>query len=93
MNESAQRRVAIVVVGRTPHQGDGSAVTGQRATGRFVQAQVSMEVLDLMDDPLRELEHLRKLATIDPAKRFDKLYRLVGHLKLLTGAGERVRST
>jgi RNA-directed DNA polymerase len=44
-----------------------------------------------MDDPLRELEHLRKLATIDPAKRFDKLYRLVGHLKLLTCAGERVR--
>src|SRR3712207_5111696 len=39
-----------------------------------------MEGLDLMDDPLRELEHLKKLAA-DPTKRFDKLYRLVGHLK------------
>lgn len=50
-----------------------------------------MEVLDLMDDPLRELEHLRKLAPTDPTKRFDKLYRVVGHLQLLTCAGERVR--
>jgi hypothetical protein len=40
-------------------QGDGSAVTGRRATGDFVQAPVCMEGLDLMDDPLRELEHLR----------------------------------
>ena len=91
MNESGQRRVAIVVVGVTPHQGDGSAVTGRRATGDFVQAPVRIEELDLMDDPLRELEHLRKLAAAEPIKRFDRLYRLVGHIKLLTGAGERVR--
>jgi hypothetical protein len=57
--------VAIIVVGVAPHQGDGSAVTGRRATGNFVQAQVSMEVLDLMNDPLRELEHLRRLAAAD----------------------------
>ena len=44
-----------------------------------------------MDDPLRELEHLRKLAAAEPTKRFDRLSRLVGPLKLLTGAGERVR--
>jgi group II intron reverse transcriptase/maturase len=91
MNESGQRRVAIVVGGVTPHQGDGSTVTGRRATGDFVQAPVRIEELDLMDDPLRELEHLRKLAATEPTKRFDRLYRLVGHIKLLTGAGERVR--
>lgn len=44
-----------------------------------------------MDDPLRALEHLRKLAAAEPTKRFDTLYRLVGHIKLLTCAGERVR--
>jgi len=60
MNESGQRRVAIVVGGVTPHQGDGSTVTGRRATGDFVQAPVRMEGLDLRNDPLRELEHLHK---------------------------------
>jgi RNA-directed DNA polymerase len=50
-----------------------------------------MEGLDLMDDPLRELEHLRQLAAAEPTKRFDRLYRVVGHIKLLTGAGEHGR--
>jgi retron-type reverse transcriptase len=44
-----------------------------------------------MDAPLRELEHLRKLAAAEPTKRCDRLYRLVGHITLLTGAGERGR--
>jgi group II intron reverse transcriptase/maturase len=50
-----------------------------------------MEELDLMDDPLSELGHLRKLAKTDPTKRFDKLYRLVCHPDLLAVAAERVR--
>jgi len=37
---------------------------------RFVQEQVSIEELDLMQDALRELEHLSKLATADLTKRF-----------------------
>ena len=60
MNEGGQRRVAVVVVGVTSHLGDGSAVTGRRATGDSVQAPVRIEELDLMKDPQRELEHLRK---------------------------------
>src|ERR687895_1336791 len=64
MNERGQRRVIVVVVGVTPHQGDGSAVTGRRITGNFVQSLVSIEVLDLMNDPLRELEHLSKVLTV-----------------------------
>jgi len=43
-----------------------------------------------MQDALRELEHLSKLATADLTKRFGKLY-LVSHIQLLTIAGERVR--
>jgi hypothetical protein len=44
-----------------------------------------------MKDPQRELEHLRKLATADPNKRFGKLYCLVSHVQLLTIASQRVR--
>jgi group II intron reverse transcriptase/maturase len=44
-----------------------------------------------MRDPQRELEHRRKLAAADPAKRFSKLYRLVSHRELLHRAAERVR--
>ena len=44
-----------------------------------------------MNDPLRELEHLSKLASADPTKRFSDLYRLVSHWKLLALAGERVK--
>src|SRR5689334_12946259 len=44
-----------------------------------------------MGDPLRELEHLGRLAAADPAKRFDKLYKLVRNAQLLRIAAERVR--
>ena len=43
-----------------------------------------------MRDPLSELGHLRKLAKADPAKRFDKLYRLVCAEDILAIAAERV---
>jgi retron-type reverse transcriptase len=43
-----------------------------------------------MRDPLSELGHLRKLAKVDPTKRFDKLYRLVGARDILVIASERV---
>src|SRR6266571_5288836 len=75
----------------TPHQGDGSAVTGRRTTGNVVQAQGSTEELDLMCDPQRELEHLGKLAAAEPTKRFGTLYRLVSHPQMLSLAGEHVR--
>jgi group II intron reverse transcriptase/maturase len=52
---------------------------------------MSMEELDLMDDPLSELGHLRKLARTSPTKRFDKLYRLICHPEMLAVAAERVR--
>ena len=44
-----------------------------------------------MTDPLRELEHLNRLAAADPAKRFDKLYKLVRNEQLIKLAAERVR--
>src|SRR5262249_16815939 len=91
MQEPGQRSVVIVVVGVTPHRGDGSAVTGRRTTGNIVQAPVSTEELDLMCDPHRELEHLGKLAAAESTKRFGKLYRLVSHPQMLSLAGEHVR--
>src|SRR5262245_38882194 len=45
-----------------------------------------------MSDPQRELEHLRKLATADPHKRFGKLLKIVRQEAFLTGAWERVRT-
>ncbi len=59
MSEGDQCRVIIVVGGVTSTQGDGSAVAGRRITGNGVQAWMSTEELDLMRDPLQELEHLR----------------------------------
>jgi RNA-directed DNA polymerase len=50
-----------------------------------------MEVIDLVTDPLRELEHLNRLTAADPAKRFDKLYKLVRNEQLIKLAAERVR--
>ena len=43
-----------------------------------------------MRDPLSELGHLRKLATAEPTKRFDKLYRVVSAREILAIASERV---
>ncbi len=64
---------------------------GRRTTGNVVQEQMSMEELDLMDDPFEELGHLRKLARTNPTKRFDTLYRLICHPEMLAVAAERVR--
>jgi group II intron reverse transcriptase/maturase len=50
-----------------------------------------MEELDLMIDPYAELEHLRKLATADPAKRFGKLLKIVRQEAFLEIAWQRVR--
>src|SRR5215204_7814245 len=48
-----------------------------RVTGIVVQACMCTEVLDLMSDPIRELEHRGKRAAAEPAKRCGKLYKLV----------------
>lgn len=45
-----------------------------------------------MNDPQRELEHLRKLATVDSRKRFDKLLKMVRQEGLLTLAWQRVHT-
>ena len=45
-----------------------------------------------MSDPQRELEHLRKLATANPHKRFGKLLKIVRQETFLTWAWERVRT-
>ena len=45
-----------------------------------------------MSDPQRELEHLRKLATANPHKRFGKLPKIVRQETFLTWAWERVRT-
>ncbi len=43
-------------------------------------------------DPLRELEHLRKLAIADPTKRLDKLLKIVRQEAFLAMSWERVRA-
>jgi RNA-directed DNA polymerase len=43
-----------------------------------------------MRDVMLELDHLKKLATQDPTKRFDRLYRLVCQRQLLAVAKERI---
>src|SRR5215470_7504522 len=53
-NGGSQDRVVAVVVGVTPHPGDGSTVTGRRTTGKVVQTTMSTEELDLMGDPLKD---------------------------------------
>lgn len=45
-----------------------------------------------MKDPQRELEHLRKLASADPTKRFGKLLKAVKQETFLTMAWERIRT-
>src|SRR4030095_12992722 len=46
--------------------------------------------LDLMRDVITELAHLQDLARHDPAKRFDRLYRLLRHPLLLALAKDRI---
>lgn len=50
------------------------------------------EVLDLMGAVTHELEHIRKLATADPEKRFGKLYRLVSRMDMLSSAWAHVKA-
>lgn len=50
-----------------------------------------MEVLDLVNAIQHELEHVRKLATASPEKRFDKLYRLVCQMSTLSQAWQDIR--
>jgi RNA-directed DNA polymerase len=51
-----------------------------------------MEELDLVNAPLRELEHLRKLAAAEPTKRFEKLLKLVRQEVFLSAAWQHVRT-
>jgi len=44
-----------------------------------------------MSDVQRELEHIHKLAIANPEYRFDKLYKLVGKVEMLTLAWERIK--
>lgn len=44
-----------------------------------------------MSDVQRELEHIHKLAAANPEYRFDKLYKLVGKVEMLTLAWETIR--
>jgi RNA-directed DNA polymerase len=53
---------------------------------------VSTEVIDLVRDPQRELEHLRELATADPTKRFGKLLKTIRQETFLVMAWERIRT-
>ena len=50
-----------------------------------------MEVLDLMDARQHELEHVRKLATASPEKRFDKLYKWVCQMSTLSQAWQDIQ--
>jgi group II intron reverse transcriptase/maturase len=45
-----------------------------------------------MHDPQHELEHLRKLATIHPTQRFDKLSKIVRQESFLATVWERIRT-
>lgn len=45
-----------------------------------------------MSDPQRELEHLRRLATANPTKRFDKLLKIVRQEAFLALVWRRVRT-
>jgi group II intron reverse transcriptase/maturase len=90
--ENSRGRVTVVVVGRTPHQGDGNAV--YRAKGHtqaeWFKQRERMEELDLVNAPHRELEHLRILAAAEPTKRFGKLLKLVRQEVFLNAAWQHV---
>ena len=45
-----------------------------------------------MNDPQRELEHLRKLATAEPTKRFGKLHKMIRQEVFLTMVWQRVQT-
>jgi len=82
-------------ISRASNAAPGSARksrAGRRATGEVVQDLVSMEVIDLMKDPQRELEHLRKMAAAEPTKRFGKLHKIVRQENFLKLVWQRVKT-
>jgi len=51
-----------------------------------------MEVIDLVKEPQQELEHLKKLATAEPDKRFGKLLKIVRQETFLAMVWQRVKT-
>src|SRR5262245_46573667 len=83
--------LAIVVGGVTSTQGVWESHTqGQGPESLPSKPAAHTEELDLMRDVSAELGHLHLLAGRDPAKRFDRLYRLLCHPTLLALARERI---
>jgi hypothetical protein len=66
--------------------------TGRRATGIIVSDTVRTEVRDLMGDPHRDLEHLRKLAQMNPTMRFNKLYKIIKQEPFLQMVWQKVQT-
>ena len=83
--------LAIVVGGVTSTQGVWESHTqGQGPESLPSKPAAHTEELDLMRDVISELGHLQLLAGRDPAKSFDRLYRLLCHPSLLALARERI---
>jgi hypothetical protein len=86
-------RLAIVVGGVTSTQGVWKSHTqGKGPEPSPSRNRFHTEVLDLMRDVTLELGHLRQLASHDPTKRFNRLYRLLRHGGLLAVAKARIAS-
>ena len=76
--------LAIVVGGVTSTQGVWESHTqGKGPEPSSFRIRPHTEELDLMRDVITELGHLQDLARHNPAKRFDRLYRLLRHPLLL----------
>ena len=76
--------LAVVVGGVTSTQGVWESHTqGKGPEPSSFRIRPHTEELDLMRDVMNERGHLQDLARHDPAKRFDRLYRLVRHPLLL----------
>jgi hypothetical protein len=83
--------LAIVVGGVTSTQGVWESHTqGKGPEPLPFKRTAHTEELDLMRDVMNELGHLQDLAGRDPAKRFNRLYRLLCHPTLLALARERI---
>ncbi len=83
--------LAVVVGGVTSTQGVWESHThGEGPEPVLSSIRAHTEELDLMRDVITELGHLQTLAGHDPAKRFDRLYRLLRHPGLLALAKDRI---
>src|SRR5215470_10238834 len=83
--------LAVVVGGVTSIQGVWESHTqGKGPEPSSFRIGPHTEELDLMRDVISELGHLQDLARHDPAKRFDRLYRLLRHPTLLALAKDRI---